>query len=278
MMSASERVPDAPFRLVNGDAAPEVILVCDHASAHVPARYDGLGLPREAFERHIAYDIGAAGVVEALAGHFNCPAVLAGFSRLLIDANRGPDDPTLVMKLSDGAIIPANRQVDAFHDVGEFERRRQEFYLPYHQAIADQIERALALNIVPVLISVHSFTPVWRGFVRPWQVGILWDRDDRIARPLIDRLRAEPDLTVGDNQPYSGVLEGDCMYRHGTMRGLPHVLVELNQSLIAPREGQRDWAARLAPILREIMARPGVREICYTRPKPAAQSVPADAE
>src|SRR3546814_7535491 len=135
-------------------------------------------------------------------------------------------DPTLVMKLSDGAIIPANLDVDAFLGAAEFTRRLKDFYEPYHAAVASALARARAGGAVPAILSIHSFTPVWRGVARPWHVGILWDKDDRLPVPLLEGLRGEPGLVVGDNEPYSGELKGDCLYRHGTRNGLPHALVE----------------------------------------------------
>ena len=200
--------------------------------------------------RHIAWDVGAAGVSRALAPLLEAPAILSTFSRLVIDPNRGPDDPTLLMKLYDGSIIPANRGAGA----EELARRKAAFYDPYHGAITARLDAMEAAGVTPHLISMHSFTPKLRVRPdRPWHVGVLWDRDDRIARPLIERLRAEPDLVTGDNEPYTGQLQGDCMYRHGTCRGLPHVLIEIRNDLIADQADQVAWAERLAPILRGLI-------------------------
>ena len=246
----SEKLYDHPaFSLLNTDGDPGVLLVCDHASNAVPAEYDGLGLPAEAFTRHIAYDPGAAQVTAALSERLNAPAVLANFSRLLIDPNRGADDPTLVMKLSDGAIIPGNRHADA----SEIAARIARFYTPYHQAVAGRIAAALDRGVRPAILSLHSFTPVFQGHVRPWQIGILWDKDGRIAQPLLASLQTDASLTVGDNQPYSGELVGDCMYQHGTSKGLPHVLIELRQDLIVDKPGSTHWAELLSAHLRPIL-------------------------
>jgi predicted N-formylglutamate amidohydrolase len=240
------------FELVNAGATPDLIFVCDHASNAVPAGYGSLGLAPELFQRHIAYDIGAADVTRAMAQAFNVPAILGAYSRLLIDLNRGADDPTLVMKLSDGAIIPGNAKADR----AEVATRTQKFYRPYHDAIEAEIARARAQGIVPVIVSIHSFTPEWRGKQRPWQVGVLWSRKDgRLAQPLLEALRRESDLTVGDNQPYSGELEGDCMEQHALAHGFAHVLIEIRQDLIETAAGAAHWATRLTPILRESLAR-----------------------
>lgn len=251
----------APFELMNPDGNPGFLVICDHASNALPPGYGTLGLDAAEFSRHIAYDIGAGAVSRLLAEKLGCPAVLARFSRLLIDLNRGADDPTLVMKLSDGAIIPANRAVDPFQDVTEFERRRRQFYEPYHGAVAAALARARGSDVVPAILSIHSFTPVWRGEERPWHVGILWDRDDRLPAPLIEALRLEPGLDVGDNEPYSGELRGDCLYRHGTRNGLPHVLIEIRQDLVADARGQQEWASRLTRLVTQIARIPGLREV-----------------
>ncbi len=234
-----------------------------------------LGLPEGELRRHIAYDIGAKGVVERLAELLDVPAVLSRFSRLLIDPNRGTDDPTLVMRLSDGAIIPGNRNLTT----EEREHRIARWYHPYHAAIDQVIDAAQAHHPHPALLSIHSFTEVWRGTTRPWQVGILWDADDRLAAPLIDTLVGEGDLLVGDNQPYSGKLQGDCMWWHGTQRGLPHALIELRQDLIRDEAGQAMWAQRIARVMGKIRNRRGLmikigedcqREVAPMRPLPGS--------
>ena len=239
---------DQPFVKVAAAASGPVLLLCDHASNRVPDFVNGgdLGLSAHDMGRHIAYDVGAAGLTRKMAGLMGAPALLSNFSRLVIDPNRGADDPTLVMRLNDGSIIPANRHVDA----AEVTRRRDTLYTPYHDAITAQIDQMQADGHTPHILSIHSFTKQFLGRpVRPWQAGILWDTDDRIARPLISALEAEGDLTVGDNQPYSGQLRGDCMYRHGTMRGLPHVLIEVRNDLIETPDGQAEWAARLVRLI-----------------------------
>jgi predicted N-formylglutamate amidohydrolase len=254
------------FVRIAGDPASGLILLCDHASNRVPEELGDLGLPHAELSRHIAYDPGAAAVTRALAAQISAPAVMSTFSRLIIDPNRGEEDPTLVMRLSDGAIVPGNAYVDAC----EKRRRIARFHQPYHAAIAAEIDDRLTRGIVPALVSVHSFTPVWRGRPRPWQIGILWDRDRRLAAPMIAALAADPALTVGDNEPYTGALRGDTMYRHGTRRGLAHALLELRQDLIADDDGAEAWAERLAAILTELDRRKDIHEIrhCGSRTGP----------
>lgn len=262
-----------PVEEVNPAGAAPFVLLCDHASNALPARYGTLGLSPEALTRHIAWDIGAGAVTRELAALLDAPAVLAGFSRLLIDPNRGADDPTLVMKLSDGAIIPGNRHADA----AEIAHRLRCYWQPYHDAVAARIDAKLAAGPPPAIVSIHSFTPVWRGRARVWHAGILWDRDPRLALPLIARLRAEPGLVVGDNEPYSGQLKNDTMYRHGTRRGLPHALIEIRQDLIDTCAGARDWAQLLAGVLRECAGAPGFHAVRHYGSHTDGEGPAADA-
>lgn len=217
-----------------------LIFLCDHASNALPPAYGTLGLPEAEFKRHIASDIGAGPLTRALAADFGAPAVLGVWSRLLVDLNRGPDDPTLVMKISDGALIPSNARADA----AEIAHRIAAYHAPYHAAIEAEIAAAFAAGFAPALVSMHSFTPVWRGAQRPWQIGILWDRDDRLAKPLIAAFEAAG-LVTGDNEPYDGALEGDTLWTHATSRGLPNVLIEVRQDLVADAAG----VARMTPIV-----------------------------
>jgi predicted N-formylglutamate amidohydrolase len=239
-----------------------MLLLCDHASNAVPPDFGDLGLPETEFQRHIAYDIGAAAVTRALARRLGAPAILTRFSRLLVDPNRGRDDPTLVMRLSDGAVIPGNARADE----DEVARRIARFYDPYDGAIAAGIERALTQRQPPAIVTVHSFTPIWRGWPRPWHVGILWDADDRFAVPLLEGLRAEPGLVVGDNEPYDGALAGDTVDRHATARGLASALIEIRQDLIADDAGADEWAERFARLLAPLLACPDLR---VPRPLPS---------
>ncbi len=234
-----------PVEIIPGSLESGVLILCDHASNAVPPDLGDLGLPESEFERHIAYDIGAAAVTRSLAQRLGAPAILTQFSRLIIDPNRGRDDPTLVMRLSDGAVVPGNARVDE----AEVQRRIARFYDPYDDAISDAIHKAMAAGHPPVIVTVHSFTPIWRGWARPWHVGILWDADDRFARPLLEGLEAEDGLVVGDNEPYDGALAGDTVDRHATIRGLANALIEIRQDLIADDRGAEEWAERFACLL-----------------------------
>ncbi|MFC7051760.1 N-formylglutamate amidohydrolase [Hansschlegelia quercus] len=250
-------VDGPPFETVEGTG--RLVLLCDHASNRVPAELGDLGLKPSEFERHIAYDIGMRGVTLSLAKRLGAPAALSRFSRLVIDPNRGPDDPTLLMRLSDGAIVPGNARVDA----AEIARRKAAFHTPYHQAISAMLDSIVDAGETPLIVSMHSFTPAWKGYPRPWHVGLLWDRDDRVAKPLIAALRADGDLVVGDNEPYDGALVGDTAHTHGTSRGFPHVLVEIRQDLVADEAGQEAWAERFARLLPPLLALPETTHIVH---------------
>lgn len=248
----------SPFDLVEGDRGKGLVLVADHAGRALPDEYGALGLPASEFDRHIAYDIGVEKVTRELAALLGAPAVLANFSRLLIDPNRGEDDPTLIRQLYDGTVVPGNYPMTA----EERERRLERFYRPYHDAVASMAASvAEASGVAPFLFSVHSFTPVMQGVARPWHVGILWDSDDRAPKPLIEALSAEADLVVGDNEPYDGALRGDTMFKHAIVNGFAHALVEIRQDLIADNTGAVAWANRLAPIVDAINRRPDIHEV-----------------
>ena len=239
---------DQPFTVVGADRPSRWIVTCDHASNRVPDCLGGdLGIAPADMARHIAYDVGAAGVARRLAERLNARAILSDFSRLVIDPNRGEDDPTLIMKLYDGTIIPANRHVGET----ETQRRLDAFYRPYHAALTELAAR----RDDSVICAVHSFTPRLNGRApRPWPIGVLYSHlDERLARPLIARLVAEG-LRTGDNEPYLGHLDGDSIDRHALRTGRPNVLIELRNDLIGQEDGQIAWADRLAPILDEVLA------------------------
>ena len=246
MHGGEDRVTDEAFQVVGEGRPGRFLVTCDHASNRVPDWVGGgsLGIAAEDMARHIAWDVGAAGVAVRLAALLDCPCVLSTFSRLVIDPNRGEEDPTLVMKLYDGTIIPANRHVGPV----EVEERLERLYRPYHRALA----RLAARQAGTVIVAMHSFTPCLRGRApRPWQVGVLFaPADDRLSRPLIARLEAEGDLCVGVNEPYAGALPGDAIDRHALQAGRHNTLIEVRNDLIPDDTGQAAWAARLAPLLR----------------------------
>lgn len=231
-----------------GEPAFPVLLTCDHASSRVPAALDGLGLPLADRERHIAVDIGAAEVTRELARLLQVPAVLSGYSRLVVDCNRHLDDPSAFPETSDGSAIPGNSGLSPAARVV----RAEALHRPYHGAIARLLT---GLGPEPGLLAIHSFTPVLGGVARPWHVGVLWDADDRLAAPLLGALRAGGNWVVGDNEPYSGRDPvGYTMDCHAESRGLPHVSIEVRQDLVVTPEGVAHCARLLASALRSILA------------------------
>lgn len=242
----------APVERVNAQAQRPLLILCDHAANRVPPELGDLGLPAADFQRHIAYDVGAYGVARGAAERLDATLVASRFSRLVIDPNRGETDPTLIMRLYDRTIIPGNARIDA----DEKARRKALYYTPYHRAVAEERARLKAANSAPPLIlSIHSFTRQLRGRdPRPWQVGVLWDRDPKTAHRLLDLLRADADLCVGDNEPYRGSLPGDTIDRHTAEDGAPHALIELRQDVVETPAGQAAWADRLAEIAERLLA------------------------
>lgn len=268
MSQSSRREPEplvapsltASHQIIPGRADAGLLAICDHAMNAIPEPCGTLGLPPEQLERHIAYDIGALAVTKEVARILGVPAVTSRFSRLFIDPNRGLDDPTLIMRISDGAVVPGNRNVDA----AEHDRRVKDYYAPYHAAIDGVIETCLACGVPPVLLSIHSFTECWKGAPRPWHAAILWDRDYRFSVPLLEALRADESIVVGENEPYDGKLAGDCMWLHGTRRGLAHTIIEVRQDLIRDEAGQLAWGKRIAEAARSVLDRPDLRERLHT--------------
>ena len=226
------------FSVANGDGRGRTLFVCDHASNRIPAALGSLGLSGDRLQEHIAWDIGAAAVADLLSDRFEAPLVKSGYSRLVIDCNRNPADETSIPETSDGVPIPGNRNLAGTAVVA----REFRIFSPYHS----EIERLLDSARDPpfhAFVSVHSFTPVFGGRLRPWQVAALWNRDGRLALPFMAALAARGDVTVGDNQPYSARNNfGYTVHRHGELRDLPHLLVEIRQDLIAGTEGVVRWA------------------------------------
>lgn len=246
-----------PFEKIEGAPDRGIVLLCDHARNTLPEEYGSLGLPASEFERHIAYDIGVEALTRGLANALGAPAVHSCFSRLLIDPNRGEDDPTIVMRLSDGTVVPGNHPITA----DEINSRITRFHAPYHHAVDEVIDACMAAGTNPLIFSIHSFTHAWKGTPRPWHSAMLWDADPRLPQFMIEGMRRDPDLVVGDNEPYDGALRNDTMYRHATVRGLAQGLIEVRQDLIADQNGVDEWVSRLAPLLEEANGRADMHEI-----------------
>lgn len=245
-----------PAEVFNDGGTAATLLLCDHAGRRIPKCLGDLGLDAAAFERHIAWDIGAAEVARRLAIRLDAPLVFSNYSRLVIDVNRRPDDPTAMPEESDGTPVPANRGLAG----AAREARISCIHEVYHQIVGRKLA-ALTARGVPMVISVHSFTPVFKGFERPWQIGVLWNKDGRLAKPLMKRL-AELEVSVGDNEPYSGQdAHGYTLPRHVEDVGYPHVLLEIRQDLIDTRKGAEEWSEKLYSALAPLLVDPTLRSV-----------------
>jgi predicted N-formylglutamate amidohydrolase len=241
-----------PARVLREDGASDLVLTADHAGRLIPRALGNLGLPASELDRHIAWDIGIAGVTEALSRALDAAAVLQTYSRLVIDCNRGHGVDSSIPMVSETTAIPGNRDVPPEQRTA----RQREIFVPYHARIRELLDARLKARRRTVLVAMHSFTPIFRDERRAMHVGVLYNRDRRLAAIMLDLLRAEPDLVVGDNAPYAMNDHTDYgMPIHGERRGLPHVELEIRQDLIADETGQHDWAARLGRLLRIADAR-----------------------
>lgn len=248
-----------PVSIINEQGTGRLLLVGDHVSNTIPAAMDNLGLEEMILQQHVAYDIGTRQVLHYLSQQLNAPAVLAGYSRLLVDLNRSPEDPTLIPEQSDTVAIPGNQGLTR----EEKAQRVHSFYLPYRAAIDRHLLHFRRRGIVPAFICIHSFTPEMAGQTRPWQIGLMWDKDPRIALPLLKSLRAHPNgIIVGDNLPYSGKHQADyTIDHHAESTGLPHIAIEIRQDLIATEEKAVQWGRILSESLRDILADPTLYQV-----------------
>jgi predicted N-formylglutamate amidohydrolase len=231
-----------PFTLYNEQGSAPVLLVCDHASRAFPAAMHQLGLADWVLDKHVACDIGAEMVTRHLADRLDAPAVLAGYSRLIVDLNRQLYHESAFIKVSDGIAIPGNLDIPD----QEREQRIRSFFNPYHEAISAQLKRFEDRGITPAFLSIHTCTPVFNNVVRHCQIGVMWDNDPRIPVPLMDKLREVPDLEIGDNEPYSGKHPHDYTVDvHAEREGLASVGIEVRQDLVSTPEGAEKWAGIL---------------------------------
>jgi predicted N-formylglutamate amidohydrolase len=260
LLGPDEPPPGEVFNAELLDRASDAptLFICDHAGRRVPKALGDVGVDATAFERHIAWDIGAADSARHLARTFGAPLILATYSRLVLDPNRYLDDPSLIPEISDGTPVPANGGLSA----EDREARIAALHAPYHATIADAVQRLRRNGAVPAVISVHTCTPVFKGFARPWQIGVLWNRDARIAEPLIKALAARGDVVVGDNQPYSGKDgQGYSVKQHAERHGYPAVALEIRQDLVDTHHGAAHWAGIVAEALAPILADPALRAV-----------------
>lgn len=242
---------DASHRVLNPQGASPLVLICDHASNFIPAEFGDLGVAAEDLRRHIAWDIGAAAITEIMARRFDAVAVLSAISRLVADCNRHRDDPTLAPAVSDGTVIPGNR--DLTH--AQLGQRWDTFHQPYHRAIERAVEAKLAAGQSPIVIAVHSMTEAMKGVVRPWQIALCADRDRRLTDPALAALRRRGDIVVGDNEPYNlDPREDYSIPRHAMARGLHHLQVEFRQDEVETEAGQARWAAIFSEAIESALA------------------------
>ena len=242
---------DEPFPVLEENSAGRspFFFTCDHYGRLIPRALGDLGVAASERERHIAWDIGIAGVATELARDMDAPLIAQRYSRLVIDCNRPFDSPGSIPLISEATEIPGNGGLT--HD--QIAARRQAIFTPYHARIAQALDVRKAAGRPTILMALHSFTPVYAGIARPWHVGTLYHRDDRLPHLLRDALRRDGDLVVGDNEPYAVSDATDYTIPvHGEGRGLMHSGLEIRQDLIADQAGQHQWAERLARILRAI--------------------------
>ena len=226
----------------------DYLVICDHASNNIPLEYKNLGISKKDLESHRAFDLGAYEVAAELSNLLCCSIVMANFSRLLIDPNRGKDDPTLIPKLSEGKIIKGNINISMSEDDIERSKRIDRFYLPYHKQINRFINKSLDNGRIPKILSIHTFTPIWKGKKREIDVGILWDKDDRLSKIFLNSFK---NIKLGDNKPYSGRLKNDTLYKHASSQGIPHVLIELRQDLLKKEKDKLQWAKKIYNVLKK---------------------------
>jgi predicted N-formylglutamate amidohydrolase len=243
LLAADEPAP-VTVRIENGQSS--FLIVADHAGNLTPRTLGMLGLPAGEFLRHIAWDIGIAAVCRRMADALDATLIEQNYSRLIIDCNRSPGTATSIPELSEHTTVPGN--------IGLSERQKAarvgEIFQPYHDRIAAELDRRQHAGRAAVLVAMHSFTPVYKGFSRPWEVGVMYNRDPRLAHVLLATFKREDGLVIGDNEPYSVTDASDYTIPvHGERRGLPHVAIEVRQDLIAEENGQRTWGLLLARCL-----------------------------
>ena len=241
-------IQNESYQIFNEDKHTGILLLCDHATNLIPQSVssNSLGLTQKDLESHIAYDIGALDTAKKIAKNTDSTLISSCFSRLVIDPNRSVHDPTLIMQLYDESLITGNLNLSK----KQIQNRIINFYNPYHQKIKDFVKEKKSFNTSLIIISIHSFTPkLKKNSIRPWHIGILWDKDERLSKLIVKELEGHTNISVGQNQPYSGALEGDTMHKHATLNNIPHVLIEIRNDLIRDKQGQNKWANILTKII-----------------------------
>jgi predicted N-formylglutamate amidohydrolase len=254
-----------PVSLINQTGAAPVVLVCDHASKAVPAALSTLGLGADGLDHHIAWDRGAAAVTRRLSERLDARAVLAGFSRLVIDCNRELGHETSIAAVSDGIVVPGNGGISR----AEIARRADAIFHPYHRAVEGAIADIRATGTAPAVLAIHSFTPEMDGVARPWHVCVLWDSDPRIPAPLLAALGGHDGLVAGDNVPYSAREQyGHTIAVHAAAAGLPNAMIEIREDLVRDDAGIARMADIIGGALDGILADPALYRAKIDWPKP----------
>ncbi|MGI9420301.1 MAG: N-formylglutamate amidohydrolase [Geminicoccaceae bacterium] len=255
----SDRTPSSEVddidavEIFNPEGRAPVLILSDHSGCDIPAYLNDLGLPETERRRHIGWDIGTTEMTRRLAEQLDAAAVLNHVSRLVIDPNRNPYSPTSIPAIADGTVVPGNQDLS----LEEQQRRIRLSFIPYHRAISRQIARLRRGGSCPVIIAMHSFTPAMQKEWRPWEAGVLFSEDDRIARPVLERLREDSSLCIGANQPYSGEHpDSYSLQFHALRTGLPNVAFEVRQDLIATKSAAEAWADRLCKVLQPSLSDP----------------------
>ncbi|MEH6404657.1 MAG: N-formylglutamate amidohydrolase [Sneathiella sp.] len=241
------------FKIMNEESTSPIFLIADHASRQIPDEFGTLGIDDPALlRRHVAWDIGIEDVTSRMSDKLGATAVFSTFSRLLIDPNRYTDDPAAMPVESDGLRIPANEDLKK----ADKQKRIDHYFTPYHAQVSRLLDKTMQNHAEPLVISMHSFTPIMNGFERPWHIGVLWAEDERISAPMLEILRKNPALVVGDNEPYSAQEPfGYTMNTHGTALGVPHVVIEIRQDLIDTHHGAELWANLMVDVINQLLKR-----------------------
>lgn len=265
--AAKKTLPASPRKIISAGEAPPVrvvnpsgsglgVIVVDHASNRVPKALKDMGLKKNTLKQHIAWDIGAEDASLYLSRALDMPAVVAEYSRLVIDLNRAPAHIECIPEVSDHITIPANKSLSK----KQRDQRLKEVYWPYQKTIGTVVDRFVKKKKVPFILSVHSYTPEMDGKKRPWHIALLWNKEREIARKVVQNIRrAHPDILVGENEPYTlkgDRFQGSTVWRHAEERGLPYIFVEFRQDLVDTRKKAQDWAALLLEAIRPVLDDP----------------------
>lgn len=239
-----------PFTVLNGEYVSKLLLVCDHGGVAIPTILNGLDMDPMLLAHHISHDIGAANVTQLLSARLGAPAILFNYSRLVVDPNRQTDDPTVIREISDGFVIPGNRSLSVEHRNDRFNT----LHRPYHKTITTMLDQVERRGLIPGIISIHSFTPVMKGFKRPWHIGVLTNIDRRMGEAFMANLAEDSDICIGDNKPYSGMSPyGYTIEKQALPKGYPNILIEIRQDLIDTKHGAERWSDRIAAALTDVL-------------------------